>query len=522
MDTPIGVKELPNRAGCGLRRINPVLFVGLLLSVVWAGADSVHAATGRLELHVVDKDTGRPIACRMHLWNDRGRPVQPRRAVGWGEHFLVDGTADLVLPLGQYTFLLERGPEYLQVTGRFVLNRFADDTKTVALRRIVDMAGEGWWAGDLSVRRPPREAEWIMRAEDLHFMALQTWWNDAREPSCPAEQLLPFDNDRVCRVFSGKWTKEDGSLHVLGLAKQPSVDETHSASLIEAAVGFRNLPGKPWIDVARPYNADLPALVAMGAVDSIALAYGNMQRTVTVAEETEGLARDRKRYPDMWGHARWGQEIYFHLLNCGIRIPPSAGSDAGIGPNPAGYNRMYVYHEGEFDAAAWFDGFRNGRVVVTNGPLMRPSVHGQPPGAVFRVTGSDPIDLEIGLSLSTRDPITYLDIIQDGQVVQSVRFEDYASTGRLPKVTFRRSGWFLLRAATDVKDTYRFAMSAPYFVEFEGGPTIHRRSAEFFLAWAESRLRELRQTPTAREVDLAAYEKAVVFWKDLVDRANAE
>ncbi len=522
MDTPIDTKKLQLKAGGRRRRLVCVPFVVALLAANCLCMDAVQAATGRLELHVVDKDTGQPIACRMHLWNDKGRPVRPRRAVGWGDHFLVDGTVELVLPLGQYTFLLDRGPEYLQVTGRFILNRFADDTKTVALRRIVDMAGEGWWAGDLSVRRPAREAEWIMRAEDLHFMALHTWWNETREPSCPAEPLSPFDDARVCRVFSGKWTAENGSIHILELASQPATDETRFASLIEAATHFRTLPDKPWIDVARPYCADLPALVALGMVDSVALAYGNMQRTVTVADETEGLARDRKRYPDMWGHARWGQDIYFHLLNCGIHLPPSAGSDAGIGPNPAGYDRMYVYHEGAFDAKAWFDAFRKGRVVITNGPLMRPNVHGEPPGAVFHVSGDDPIDLEIGLSLSTRDPITYLDIIQDGQVVQSVRFEDYASTGRLPKVTFHRSGWFLLRAATDVKDTYRFAMTAPYFVEFDEGPSIHRRSAEFFLAWAEARLQELRQLPTAPKRDLAAYEKAVAFWQDLVDRANVE
>ena len=36
----------------------------------------------------------------------------------------------------------------------------------------------------------------------------------------------------------------------------------------------------------------------------------------------------------------WTQDIYYALLNCGLRIPPSAGSASGVLPNPVGYNRV--------------------------------------------------------------------------------------------------------------------------------------------------------------------------------------
>lgn len=35
---------------------------------------------------------------------------------------------------------------------------------------------------------------------------------------------------------------------------------------------------------------------------------------------------------------------------------------------------------------AWWEGLREGKVVVTNGPL-RPKVNGQPPGHVFQAKG---------------------------------------------------------------------------------------------------------------------------------------
>ena len=75
--------------------------------------------------------------------------------------------------------------------------------------------------------------------------------------------------------------------------------------------------------------------------------------------------------------------------------------------------------------------------------------------------GGPELELQIGLTLTTREPISYLEIVQDGQVRQSIRFEDYVKDGRLPPLHFKHSGWFLLRAVAETSDTYRFAMTGP-------------------------------------------------------------
>src|SRR5690606_42142849 len=61
--------------------------------------------------------------------------------------------------------------------------------------------------------------------------------------------------------------------------------------------------------------------------------------------DSGGWPRDLALFPGPHGNGRWSQEIYYHLLNCGLRIPPTAGSGSGVGPNPVGYNRVYVYVE---------------------------------------------------------------------------------------------------------------------------------------------------------------------------------
>jgi hypothetical protein len=84
-------------------------------------------------------------------------------------------------------------------------------------------------------------------------------------------------------------------------------------------------------------------------------------------------------------------------------------------------------------------------------------------------------------------------------------------------ITFARSGWFLVRAVADVPHTFRFASTAPYYVEI--GPskrTIHRGSVRFFLDWLDERAQRVPQ----KLHDPADVAKQ--FWQALLADANAE
>jgi hypothetical protein len=228
-------------------------------------------------------------------------------------------------------------------------------------------------------------------------------------------------------------------------------------------------------------------------------------------------------FPGAWGNAQWSQEIYFHLLNCGLRIPPTAGSGSGVAPNPVGYNRLYVYVDGEFSYEKWWENLRAGQVTITNGPLLEPKVEGQLPGYTFRGDKGATMEFEIGLTLSTREPITYLEIIKNGKVDRSIRFEEYAKSGRLPKIEFQESGWFLVRAVTDIQPTYRFAMTGPYFVEIDEKPRISKHSAQFFVDWVYERARQIKlDNPDQRREVVEYHRQARDFWQGILAKANAE
>jgi hypothetical protein len=461
----------------------------LLLCVVTLSRPAVAAprSDGQLVVEVIDAATGAPVAARMHLKNSRGRPVR-MRVVGlhqFADHFYIDGKVTLGLRVGQYTFDLEAGPEYRTQNGHFEIARHADDAKRIEMHRAADLAKEGWYAGDLDVERRAEDLPLAMRSEALAY--------------------APNRDDQSANTLAA-------GLLVFGLSKPLDTAGKTSLEILQEA---KKLGGHV---VARtPFAWDLPVWLASGELDAIELIHHHALRDAVVDNEGDGRPRDKTFFPGRNGNGRWSEAIYYHVLNCGLRIPPAAGSGSGTNDSPLGTNRVYVDCGAEFSPARWWEGLDAGQVFVTNGPLLRPTVEGQPPGYVFHLVDDGPMELEIGLNLATRAPVDYLQIIKDGSVEHEVRLDKFAeSGGKLPPLEFADSGWFLVRAVTNNMQNYQFAASGPYYVERAGRPRVSRASVKFFLDWldaAEARIRGLNDVDgPMREKMLAEQASAREFF----------
>ncbi len=457
---------------------------------------------GELTIEVVDAETLKPVVARMHLKNSRGRPVR-LRVVGlnqFADHFYIDGKATLGLRVGQYTFDLEAGPEYRTQQGHFEIERHAQDAKRIEMHPFADLAKEGWYGGDLDVARRAADLPLAIRSEALAY--------------------VPNRDD------SGKNQLADGLL-VFGLTKPLDIDGKTSLEILHEA---KKLGGHVVAQTTFAWN--LPVWLASGELDAIELIHHHALRDAVVDNEGDGRPRDKTFFPGRNGNGRWSEAIYFHVLNSGLRIPPAAGSGSGTNDSPLGTNRVYVDCGDEFSVARWWEGLEAGQVFVTNGPLLRPSVEGRPPGYVFRLDGSRPLELEIGLNLATRVPVEYLQIVKNGTVEHEVRLDQFAAQGgKLPPLAFDESGWFLVRAVTNNMKNYQFASSGPYYVEGSGvegsgKSRISRASVKFFLEWitaTEARLRELPGIEDAmRKKLLAEQASAREFFVELMKSANAD
>jgi hypothetical protein len=503
------------------------VFLGLAAALTAVPA----MAKGKFLLRVVDAKTQTPIPFRFHFKTEKGVYQRLPSLPFWHDHVAAPGDLPMELFRGNYYFEIDHGPEYNFYTGFFTINDGADDEKVVELKQAVDLPAEGWWSGDLDVRRPQREIEQAMLADDVRIVPLVTWserktdW--AKNPP-PADPIKRFDQNRFVHLVGGVDERDGGPIHLFNLSAPvpPADPAVPLAALLPKLAELRT--ANPLLHVNVDAAAwDLPLLVARGQVDSVAVITSALRRDKVVPSTLTRPVPPGKYLPAT-GPAEFPQDVYFHLLNCGLRLPPTAGSGSGASTgaaavgNPVGYNRTYVdVDRPDFSYEAWWSGLAAGQVTITNGPLIRPQADGASPGFLFASEG-DPVSLDLQMNLTTRDKATYVEIIRDGRLVQNLPLRDWAEKREIAPVAFQESGWCLIRVRCDHPQTYRFAMTAPWYVTFRGKPRVSKASAEFFLEWVNERAAKLK---IADAETRAAAEKEIEFarswWRKKVDEANA-
>jgi hypothetical protein len=278
-----------------------------------------------------------------------------------------------------------------------------------------------------------------------------------------------------------------------------------------------------WVDIEKPFWYDVPVWVASGMVNSIGIVHNHMQRDGVMPNEAWGRARDKNRFPDPQGNGLWTQEIYYHVLNCGLRIPPSAGSASGVLANPVGYDRLYVHLDGELTYTKWWQAFKAGRVFVSNGPLLRCRANGELPGHVFKSPTDAALELSVEATLDSRDRVSSVEIIQNGRVIRSFTNLNSKDSASLGTITFKQSGWFVARAIAAVPNNFRFASTGPFYVEIGSSNHISRASAQFFLDWVRERKGQIKIDDARQRDEVVAYHQAAEkFWEQKVTDANAD
>lgn len=421
--------------------------------------------------------------CRIHLKGPDGKPVQPPGFPFWKDHFVVPGAVDLDLPPGRYAYEVERGPEWTSAAGE------TEGPLKAELKRIANLAEEGWWSGDLHIHRAVKDIELLMKAEDLRVGPVITWWN-ARKLEVDGDPTRRFDG-RLARVLEGEDERGGGALLYFNLKEALPIqgakrEHPSPVAFLEKAAGAH-------VDIEKPFWWDVPVWLATGKTHTIGLANNHMCRSVMLDQEAWGKPRDLARFPSPRGNGEWTQAIYYQILNAGLRVPPSAGSASGVLPNPVGYNRVYVKLDGPLDWDRWWEALRAGRSFVTNGPLLR-------------------VDDLLRGRVDSRDPVKAVELVVNGQVERTATGPDFSFD--VPKID---RGWYLVRAIADVPHTFRFASTAPRFV---GPPRISRAAVRFFLEWIEERMKRIDLPGPEKEEVLRPHFAARAFWLNLLERAT--
>ncbi|WP_164103110.1 CehA/McbA family metallohydrolase domain-containing protein [Candidatus Laterigemmans baculatus] len=522
----------------------------LALLIVTASCSLAWAASLFL-LQVVDEVSGEPVPVRILLSRENGSRAPIRRAiaaiegtVGGGDTsagVVLDGEVELSLPPGTYQFEISRGPEYRILSGSFTVDRDSDDSRVLELPRIADLPAEGWIAGDLMAAATPRQIGTLMASEALPVAGL-----------LPGDK--PFDGLQLRDGYHARSDLLRGSGAASGLlaigftppdsGSPDSPAEAASAPNaapssdflreIAGAASRSDRLGSPRLVITNPLAWDVPIWLASGRIDGVVV-LGDFLQLDRRHTPADSRLPTKMEYRDARGVGRWAEHIYYQMLEAGLRPAPAAASGSGLVANPIGYNRVYVYLGGTEagratgEAAAnwsgddWWNALWQGRSVVTNGPLLRPTLDGYPPGHRFQAHAGEALELTPELKLAIRDPVEYLDVIRDGQVVYHARLDEFAKAGgMIPPLRFEQSGWVAIRVMTKYESHYRAAISAPWFIDFDGQPRVSTRGVEFFRQWLSDREQMLLKLSPESLRQHAPYVRAArAFWQEQAEAANA-
>lgn len=420
------------------------------------------ARLGELSLSLRDAASGRPLAARLELLDEAGRPVTPSGALairrpecfdaalpGWlrrerpaesiddpyrgSRQFYVDGELATRLPAGRYRLRASRGTEYRVAELALELRAGERTRRSLALERWIDLPAQGWWGADdhLHIARAGPEdnaalARW-MAAEGLHVANL------LQGGTAEAFDITPQF------AFGAAGAHREGTTLLLSGQEQP---RTHllGHTLI--------LGGSAPIDLRDPYLVYRHAFAEAARQGALAgyAHWGLGAGAFGVAVDApSGLLS----FVEVLDFDYAAYETWYDLLNLGLRIAPTAGTDYPCNPRTLpGRDRFYTRVEGPLTPESWLAGVRAGRTFVTNGPALELEVEGRGIGDELRLPGPGRVEVRGRVRFDPqRDDVGALELVQAGRVI--ALGESAAEAGRIElrhAVEVRASTWLALRA----------------------------------------------------------------------------
>ena len=317
----------------------------------------------------------------------------------------------VMLPPGDYTFLVNRGPEYLPQSIPVTVPDVAEHSVSVRLKRWIHIAKHGWFSGDHHVHAAgcahydsPTEGvgpEDMMRhilGEDLNVGCVLSWgpcWYTQKQffeggvsqlsrngslmrydievsgfPSSHAGHLCLLkltEDDYPGTTRLEQWPS--WTLPVLRWGREQGgvVGYSHSGwglALPDVMPdGQREFPGQPWGGAPRGWQGRAASVLpdyAMPRFDGIGANEFVVTATHNVCDFI--LAVDTP--------AIWELNVWYHTLNCGMTTRISGETDFPcIYGDRVGLGRIYVglKDEKELTYDAWVEGLRDGRSYCGDG-----------------------------------------------------------------------------------------------------------------------------------------------------------
>ncbi len=483
------------------------------------------ANDGDVTIQITEGPQNKLVPARIVIQEDDGKFVAPRgslyRMLNGELHFYTHGDIHLELPSSVYTLKVFRGPEYKPEITKFSVTTAEVTGVHVKLERWTNQRADGWVGGENHIHANYGYGQWYnnpatmleqISGEDLtiaNFMVANSdsdgvfdrefflgrpdpvstdanvlYWNQEFRATIWGHMTLLNLKQLVTPIFTGF----KNTTHPYDFPTNAHIaDHTHDQG---GHVNYTHPAHSLQDPYATAYSAkEMPVDVALGKIDTLDVMGSNHQAT----------------YP-----------VWYRLLNCGLKLPASAGTDVflnKINSRLPGTDRVYVHCGETFTYQSWIDNLRAGKSFVTNGPMLRFTAGGVEAGATLKF--DKPGKLRVQGEVTSQYLLEKLEVIVNGQPVLTIpaQAENPRTITLDQEIDIKTSSWLALRARGP-RGEYQassesFAHTSPIYVEVKDQPLRSPEDAKYFITWIERLYADVRKRNRIPAGQQAVVEKQI-------------
>lgn len=381
----------------------------------------------------------------------------------------VEGLSEINLPLSALRFEVVKGYAYRFFDSTFHITAETDTVK-IHLQKWFEFTNGKWYSGDVHTHHiDPTTALLEMKAEDLNVCNILT--SDFTSDNSRFRGMPEPVSDSAHIVYINQEYREDrlGHINLLNLKKlvrpvKPirqyqyplnidAMDETHAQGGHVSWAHFAAWPG-----------LEGPLAIVLKKVDAVEL-------LCTIDPFSDPIFSS-DIVPDVRMNS--GLKLWYRLLNCGLKIPASAGTDKMSKRVTVGANRVYAQVNGKFNYQNWIDAINKGNSFITNSPFIFCQVNNRNPGDELNISEKETITIKA--EMWSQLPVDRIEIIANGVVIAEKIIESGEHHAKLEiKYKPGKSVWIAARVHQfNLEDGIR-GVSFLKRREVGGGPTLFNK-----------------------------------------------
>ncbi|MCE5257987.1 MAG: CehA/McbA family metallohydrolase [Chloroflexi bacterium] len=479
----------------------------------------VTPATRRVLLRVIERQSGQPVAVKLHVHGAAGEylaPVDRHRIINpaWFEDYSPDfthqNTHSTTYIAGETVIDLPLGRVYIEISKGFEIKPLriireitpATDTLTVEIEKVLPWREQGWVTADTHVHfLSPMTAMLEGAGEGVNIVNLlasqwgelmtnvgdfdgKTTWG-TREAGGDGEWLVRVGTENRQHIlghisllgYNGRVIAPmtTGGPDEAALGDPVDMLLTEWARQCKAQGGLVVLPHFP-----NP-RAEHAASIIAGDIDAVEMtAWNNLYAGI-----------------DPYSLSDW-----YRYLNCGALVAAVGGTDKMTSMTAVGTVRTYarIARDQPFTYEAWMEAVRRAETFVTYGPLLEFAVNGQPMGSKLALPrGGGTLDIT-WQARSVTTPMTRAELVVNGEIRESVAVDAWNAGGSW-RLRVPASAWcaLLIRGQYPGIPEMIAAHSSPVMALVEGSELLAAADAVTILEQIEGALAYIDTVGTRAE-----------------------